>query len=222
MRQSYTEKLDDLKIEVLRMGALVEDAITKASYSLLRQEVSLAEEVLRNEEHINKYETIIEDKCVILVATEQPVAHDLRLIISTLKSIRDLERIGDYAAHLASIARNLIGGNFLEKFSLPLHNNIKKMFEMCVEMIKKTMQAFREEDAGIAREVMEFDEQVDSLYLDVFKEFLGDMKQDPSYAHQLNSLIFVSKYLERLADHVINICEEIIYIQTGERVEKQN
>src|SRR3972149_6422046 len=100
-RHGYEEKLKDLKIEVMRMGGLVEEAVSKASFSLLKKEPSLTEQVRRGEVAINHQEFVIEDKCVIIIATEQPVAHDLRLIVSTLKSTRELERIGDYAAHLA-------------------------------------------------------------------------------------------------------------------------
>ena len=219
-RHSYQEKLEDLKIEVMRMGGLVEEAVTKAGFSLLKRDAGLTEQVRRGEVAINHQELVIEDKCVIIIATEQPVAHDLRLIISTLKSTRELERIGDYAAHLAGASTSLFQNEFIDDFPSKIPGKIRRMLDISIQMIKDTLAAFGAEDIELCKEIMQRDDQIDALYLEVFTEFITEMKNDPAHVKQLNTLIFISKYIERLADHVINICEEIIYMHTGERAEK--
>ncbi|HEQ72387.1 MAG TPA: phosphate signaling complex protein PhoU [Spirochaetia bacterium] len=219
-RQGYEDKLKDLRIEVMRMGGLVEEAVSKAAFSMLKQDPALTDQVRRGEVAINHQELVIEDKCVIIIATEQPVAHDLRQIISTLKSTRELERIGDYAAHLASASSRLFGGKTIDQFPQQVPQRIRQMLEISIRMIKDTIAAFGAEDTALCREIMDRDDQIDSLYLEVFKEFLTEIQNSPENAAQLNTLIFISKYIERLADHIINICEEVIYMHTGERIEK--
>jgi phosphate transport system protein len=211
IRIHFHEKLNDLKMDVLTMGGLVEEAIGKAIHSFIKNDDSLAAEVIRNDEHINEQELSIENRCIILLATEQPVAGDLRLIVSILKTIRDLERVGDYAAHLAKATVNFEAG------SLDFHEDICRMTEVCVSMLKDTLKAFSNSDVGLAEEVKERDEIVDSMYLQLFNIFLSDMKSDPYHIKQVSALLLVVKYLERLADHITNICEEIVFMCTGKR-----
>ncbi|MBN2532864.1 MAG: phosphate signaling complex protein PhoU [Spirochaetales bacterium] len=210
-RVHFHEKLNDLKMDVLAMGGLVEEAIGKAIHSLVRNDRSLAAKVIKDDEHINEKELVIEDQCIMLLATEQPVAGDLRLIISILKTIRDLERIGDYAAHMAKATVNFEAG------SLTLHEDIFRITEVCVSMLKDTLKAFSSGDVDLAIAVKEQDDIVDSMYLQLFNEFLSDMKSDPFHIKQVSALLLVAKYLERLADHITNICEEIVFMCTGKR-----
>ena len=219
-RHGYQEKLKELRIEVMRMGGLVEEAVSKAAFSLLKQDPDLIEQVRRGEVAINHQEFVIEDKCVITIATEQPVAHDLRQIVSTLKSTKELERIGDYAAHLAEASSTLFGEKTIESFPRQVPARIRQMLEISIRMIKDTMAAFGTEDVELCRRIMSRDDEIDGLYLEVIKDFISEMRQEPEHAAQLNTLVFISKYIERLADHIINICEEIIYMRTGERTEK--
>jgi phosphate transport system protein len=211
IRIHFHEKLNDLKMDVLIMGGLVEEAIGKAIHSFIKNDRSLAAEVIRDDEHINEKECAIENRCIILLATEQPVAGDLRLIISILKTIRDLERIGDYAAHLAKATVNFEAG------SLDFHEDISKITEVCVSMLKDTLKAFSKGNVKLAEEVKERDDIVDSLYLQLFNEFLSDMRSDPYHIKQVSALLLVAKYLERLADHITNICEEIVFMCSGKR-----
>jgi len=210
-RIHFHEKLDDLKMDVLVMGGLVEEAIGKAIHSFVKNDRSLAKEVIAADEIINEKELSIENQCIILLATEQPVASDLRLIVSTLKTIRDLERIGDYAAHLAKAIVTFEAG------SLTFYDDISVITDVCVSMLKDTLKAFSEGKVELAEEVKERDEIVDGLYLQLFKELLSNMKNDPDHIRQVSALLLIAKYLERLADHITNICEEIVFMCTGKR-----
>jgi phosphate transport system protein len=211
LRLHFHEKLNNLKMDVLTMGGLVEEAIGKAIHALVKNDHALAESIIKDDENINEKEKTIESQCIIILATEQPVASDLRLIISILKTIRDLERIGDYAAHLAKAIVNFEAG------SLSQHDNIGKITEVCISMLKDTLTAFSHGNVELAEKVKEQDDIVDSMYLQLFKELLGNMRNDPEHIKQVSALLLVAKYLERLADHITNICEEIVFMCTGKR-----
>jgi len=211
IRVHFHEKLNDLKMDVLAMGGLVEEAIGKAIHSFVKNDIQLAEQVIKDDENINEKEQAIENKCIILLATEQPVAGDLRLIISILKTIRDLERIGDYGAHLAKAAVNFEAG------MLDFHDDISRITEVCISMLKDTLAAFAHGNCELAETVKEQDEVVDTMYLQLFNQLLSDMKTDPYHIQQVSALLLVAKYLERLADHITNICEEVVFMSTGKR-----
>ena len=182
--------------------------------AFIKRDNSLAQKVVADEKQINQMESDIEERCVVLIATEQPVAGELRFIISTLKAVRDLERCGDYACHVATTALHLN-----KNIAVSVHKDLPEMAGICREMLKTTMEAYNKEKVELAVEVRKKDDIVDSLYLHSFKELLTDMKQEPEHVKQAHSLLFVGKCLERLADHIINICEEVEYIATGKRVE---
>ncbi|MBN1799411.1 MAG: phosphate signaling complex protein PhoU [Spirochaetales bacterium] len=213
-RQHYHEKLEQLKIEVLKMAGIVNESISRSMHALIKRDASLAQKVVDDEKNINQMEFDIEEQCVVLIATEQPVAGELRFIISTLKTVRDLERCGDYACHVATTALN-----FDENATVSVHEDLPKMAVICRDMLKNAMDAYNEENAELAAQVRKKDDIVDSLYLHSFKELLTDMKQEPEHVKQVHSLLFVGKCLERLGDHIINICEEVEYIATGKRIE---
>jgi phosphate transport system protein len=210
-RHHFHEKLEELKIDLLKMGGAVEESIARALHALMKKDRNLASDIIKTDEHINQQELDIEKTCVLLIATEQPVAGDLRFIISSLKAARDLERIGDYAAHMAKAAISL------SDETLEIPHDIPRMTEHCLDMLKNTLQAYADENVDKADKVKKRDEMVDSLYLNVFRVLLIDMKEDPGHLQQVSSLLLVAKFLERLADHITNICEEIVYMCTGKR-----
>ena len=207
----YGEKLEKLKIELISMGSLVEQSIVKATRAFVKKDIALADQVIKDDEKINEKEGNIENECVRLLATEQPVAGDLRLIISILNMIRDLERIGDYAAHLAQTTSELTSAEtgFEADFS--------NITDLSVLMIKDTFRAFATQNVDLAREIRERDGLVDSFYLLLFKKILQNISEDPKRQEEGFHLLFVVKYLERLADHIVNLCEEIEYMCTGSR-----
>ena len=212
-RIHFHEKLEELKIEVLKMGGLVEEAIGKAIYSLVNNDKAMAMQVIAEDDRINKCELKIEDRCVILLATEQPVARDLRLIVSVLKAIRDLERMGDYAAHLARTALNS------DDEPVDFDTDLSRITAVCVEMLKEALTAFAEGNVDLAEKVRKRDEIVDNLYLQLFRNLLVDMREHAGHVNEAGSLLLVAKYLERLADHITNMCEEIVFMCTGKRKE---
>lgn len=211
-RRSFDEELKELKEEMLKMGSLVEEAIHKAIRALAEQDVELAAEVDTNDKRIDEYEMRIEEKCIRLIALQQPVAKDLRTIGMITKIITDLERIGDNACNIARIAHK-IGTEPLVK---PLID-IPRMAELARLMVHQALNAFINQDVEMARQTAIRDEEVDLLNDQVFRELLTFMMADPTTINQSTYLLFVGRYLERIADHATNICERVIYMTTGQR-----
>lgn len=214
-RQHFHEKMEALQIELLAMGSLVEEAINKALHAVTRKDENLAQQVIKEDEKINQKEDEIENMCSIILATEQPVARDLRMIIFILKTVHELERVGDYATHLAKITSTII-----DDPTLTIHPDLIRMTETSSQMLKATLKAFADQDAELAEKIRKEDEVVDILYMNVFKDLLTDMANNPGHLKQENSMIFLAKFLERMADHISNICEEVIFMCTGKRREK--
>lgn len=211
-RRSFDEELKALKEEMLTMGSLVEEAIHNAVKALAEQDVKLAEQVNANDERIDEYEVSIEEKCIRLIALQQPVAKDLRTIGMITKIITDLERIGDNACNIARIAMK-IGEEPLVK---PLID-IPRMADLACRMVHQSLDAFVHQDPELARETARGDEEVDELNSQIFRELLTFMMADPSTINQSTYLLFVGRYLERIADHATNVCERVIYMATGRR-----
>jgi phosphate transport system protein len=207
----FDEKLEKIRRDLLAMGSLTEESITKATYAYVKKDIKLAGQVIRDDEKINEKEALIENECVILIATEQPLAGNLRFIISTLNTIRDLERIGDYSVHLAEMTSDT------PEPGIHFGKEVSRLVEMCTTMLKDTMKAFSLKDPALAREVRERDRIVDALYLIVFKDVLRRLKEDTGHGEEAVHSLFALKYIERLADHIVNICEEIEYLCTGTR-----
>lgn len=211
-RRSFDEELKELKEEMLMMGSYVEEAIHKAIKALAEQDLELAQEVEKNDERIDEYEVKIEEKCIRLIALQQPVAKDLRTIGMITKIITDLERIADNACNIAQIAMKI--GN--EPLVKPLID-IPRMADLACLMVHHSLNAFINQDPDLARQTAMRDEAVDLLNDQVFRELLTFMMADPSTINQSTHLLFVGRYLERIADHATNICERVIYITTGLR-----
>lgn len=211
-RRSFDEELKGLKEDMLKMGSYVEEAIHKAVKSLAEQDLDLADEVNKEDERIDDFETKIEEKCIRLIALQQPVAKDLRTIGMITKIITDLERIGDNACNIARITEKI--GD--EKLIKPLID-IPRMAELARKMVHQSLDAFVNVDADLARETAKTDEEVDILNDQIFRELLTIMMGNPKTINQSTYLLFVGRYLERIADHATNICERIIYMTTGKR-----
>ncbi len=211
-RRSFDEELKELKEDMLKMGSYVEEAIFKAVRALAEQDIKLAEEVNQNDERIDEYEVKIEEKCIRLIALQQPVAKDLRTIGMITKIITDLERIGDNACNISRIAQK-IGTEPLVK---PLID-IPRMADLACLMVHQSLNSFVDQNVELARETAKKDEEVDLLNDQIFRELLTFMMADPSTINQSTYLLFVGRYLERIADHATNVCERVIYMATGKR-----
>ena len=214
VRKNYDSYLGELQDDVLVMGSMVEKAIERSMESLKGRNLSLAEQVIADDRNINEKRFAIEEKCISLIATQQPVADDLRLIVAVLNIITDLERIGDHARGIASIAL-MIGDEPPVK---PLID-LPRMAQKTCEMLRCSLDAFLQYDADLAREICAQDDEVDDLYDQVFCELLSFMAEDPQTITRATRLIWVAHNLERAADRITNICERVVFVVTGKMEE---
>ncbi|WP_027623343.1 phosphate signaling complex protein PhoU [Clostridium lundense] len=210
-RGTFDLHLESLHNYILRMGSIVEKQIYDATEALHKQDLELAKKVIDDDDIVDNLEKEIEDRCIKLIAKEQPLAKDLRMIFTSTKIVTDLERMADHAVDIAKIAIVLKD----EKFIKPLVD-IPKMAGLVKNMIREGLDAYVEGDVDKAYLVCKKDDEVDDIYRGVFKEMLPIMAKDQSTINQATQFLFVCKYLERVADHVTNICEWTIYLVTGE------
>ena len=216
IRQSFDQELESVRQELVHMGQIVQDAIKNAVDALARRDKALAQQVMDGDDLIDSMQVEIEDRCISLIARQQPVATDLRILGTGLKITTDLERIGDHAFDIAKIVL-LIGDEPLIK---PLVD-IPRMAVMAQSMLEDSLQAYLKLDIQLAEKVCRDDDLVDQLYHQVFRELLTYMLEDPKKINQATQLIFVARYLERIADHSTNVAEWVIYLVTGERLRKK-
>jgi len=215
-RQSYNQELEALRQRILDMGTRVEQAIDQAVASLALQDFEMARRVMAGDDCVDDMESEIEDKCIVLIARQQPLARDLRIISTGLKITTDLERVGDHAFDIAKITLE-IGKQPLIK---PLVD-IPRMSAMAQNMLKDSLMAYINLDITLAEQVCADDDAVDDLYSQMFRELLTYMMEDPTTIKQATQLLFVARYLERVADHATNIAEWVIYLATGQRMRKK-
>ncbi len=211
-RQSFDRALEELQQEILRMGSLVEQAIYNAVHSLAVQDINLAESVIKGDSVIDQMELEIEDKCLKLIATQQPMAKDLRKISTGFKIITDLERMADHAKDIAKVTKTLSGQPLIK----PLVD-IPRMAALTQQMVKDGLDAYVRGDVELAGTLNDKDDEVDHIYSQIFRELLTYMMEDPRTITQATYLLFVGRYIERIADHATNIAERVIYLVTGER-----
>lgn len=212
-REDFIQELDRLQNDILSMGALTKEAILKATDSLKNKDVTLAREVIDSDDVIDDMMQRIETDCIRLIATQQPVATDLRKIEAAIKTVLDLERIADYAEDLAKITVRLQN----EELIKPLVD-IPKMAQIAHLMLDKALDAYIGGDEEKARKIGEWDDQIDDLYKAIGKELEVVINQDPSTGGQAMQLILAGKFMERIGDHITNIAENAVYIATGKRV----
>lgn len=216
-RESFHVALDALQQDLLRMGTLVEETIYKAVKSLQDRDTNLAREVIQGDDVIDQMELDIEQRCLQLLALQQPMARDLRTIGTALKITTDLERMADLAVDIAKVTIRLEGQPLIK----PLVD-IPRMAEIARSMLRDSLSAYVNRDTKLAMEMIERDHDVDHLYAQIFRELLVFMIEDPKTITQATYLLFVAKYLERIGDHATNLGEWIIYMVTGERKELNN
>ncbi|MBP2650756.1 MAG: phoU [Firmicutes bacterium] len=215
-RQSYDQELESLRQDLIAMGEMVNNAIQEAVESLANQDKKMAKKVMLEDDIIDKMEADIEDKCMVLIARQQPIARDLRIISTGLKITTDLERMGDHAYDIANVTLKLDQQPLIK----PLID-IPRMAIMSRKMLNQALEAYVALDIAVAEQICQADDEVDNLYQQVFRELLTFMMEDPHTITQGTQLIFVARYLERIADHATNIAEWIIYLVTGQRRRKK-
>jgi phosphate transport system protein len=211
-RGVFDKSLSELQQELLKMGSMVEEAIHLAVESLIKQNRGLARQIIDGDDRIDNLTLKIEEDCIRLLALQQPLALDLRVITTVLKTTTDLERIADHAVNIAEITER-IG---TEAFIKPL-TDIPKMAVLAEEMIRNSLKAFIDRDVEFAKATCRQDERVDRIYEGIFNELtefnLGEVNK--AQIVQSMNLLFVARFLERVADHATNIGERVIYLVTG-------
>ncbi len=210
-RSQFRGELHGLRDRLLEMGSEADSSIARAMQALTDQSVPLAEEVIAGDDRIDDLDLLIEMECMRLIALQQPMARDLRLIGTALKAITDLERIADHAVDIAKVARKLARDTFYK----PLVD-LPRMAEIVRQMLHDAMTAFVNHDLNLVDQVIASDDQVDTLFHNVRDELHAVMRKDPALVVQASYLLFVAHYLERMADHTVNIAERVHYIETGE------
>jgi len=211
MRRAFDEDLEALQNQMLELGSMVSEALARSVDALKRQDMEASREVIRNDMKINEKRFAIEADCLRLIATQQPMARDLRSIAAVLEIITDLERCADYAAGIAKITL-MIGK---EPFIKPLID-IPRMLEKDLSMLDRALKAFVDRDVEAARRIAAEDDDVDALYDQVNNELITFMLRDPRTIQQATRLLWVAHNLERFADRVTNICERVVFTVTGE------
>lgn len=217
-RGAFDQELADLHQEILRMGSLVEKAVELAVRALGDRDRELAVRVVDDDDLVDALEVQLEERCIRLIALQQPLAGDLRTIGTVLKVVTDLERVGDYATNIAEVAVRLAGEPPLKPSS-----GIPRLAEMSQRMLSQSLDAFVHRDVELAEAVCHADDPVDELFSSLYEELMGMLGSgvDPVRAAQAVNLIFAARYLERIADHATNISERVIFMVTGKRVAHQ-
>lgn len=210
-RTGFDSALEGLHNDVLRIGSIVEKQIHQCIDALVKQDEKLAQQIIKNDDLVDDLQKEIEDKCIKLIAKEQPLATDLRTIFTTIKLVTDLERIADYAVDIAKITIRIKNEKYIKELV-----DIPKVGGIVKEMIRKGIDSYVTADIEKAYAACKLDDEVDGLYKKIFTEMLSVMTNNPSSTNQVTQLLFVCKYLERIGDHVTNICEWTIYLVTGE------
>jgi phosphate transport system protein len=210
VRASFERQLSEVEEDMLVMAGMVERAIERSIEALKNRDIELARVVIVEDMEINskRYET--EEKCLELLATQQPMAHDLRTIVAVLHIIVDLERMGDHAEGIAKIAIMLA-----DEPPLKPYIDIPRMAEIATRMLNQSLDAFKRKDVELARRTCDEDDLVDQLYDQVYHELIVYMLNDPRTIERATHITWIAHNLERIADRVTNICERVVYMQEG-------
>ncbi len=213
MTKHIERQIEGLKEKILRVGTLVEEAISKAITALINKDTALAQRVMASDEEIDRMEVEVEEECLKILALYQPVAADLRFVVAVLKINNDLERMGDLARNIAKRVAQLARA---EPVDLP--PEIRTMATLTQEMVKQCLDAVVNADPALARQVREEDDAVDEARMQIRQKILRGIKSSPDRVESLLRINSVSKHIERLADMATSIAEDVIYMVEGEIV----
>jgi phosphate transport system protein len=213
-RIHFLEELSRLNHDILAMGTHVEENLRKAAEALKTQNVELAREVKASDELVNALQLKIEDQAAVLIATQQPVARDLRELVTVFKVTDNLERAGDHAVHLAKAAIKLAGEPPFRQI-----DRLCKMADIECGMVRGAVDAYLNQDADAARRVAASDDEVDREHKAIFHEVLELMREKPDQVERATKLLTTSGFLERLGDHMTNICEAVVFMVEGRHTE---
>ena len=210
-RHNFDTELEALNNELIRMSLLTEKAIESSIHAFDSADKELAREVIAKDREINDMEKLIEAKCLSLILRQQPVARDLRVVSTALKMVTDVERIGDHAADIAEIVIHMDDAHGFE-----LARHIPEMASAAKHMVHDAVEAFVNSNIENAKKVMQADDKVDELFNKVKNDIIEILKTEEKNYDVVIDILMISKYLERIGDHAVNICEWIEFNQTGE------
>ncbi|BES65503.1 phosphate signaling complex protein PhoU [Gottschalkiaceae bacterium SANA] len=216
-RRRFDQSLAQMHRELLQMGALIEEQIQDMIIALQNQDKELAAQIIKRDDQVDTLEEHLEKECIALIAKEQPLARDLRTIASVLKIITDLERIADHCSDIAQYTIRLAD----EPYMKPIVH-IPQMAEEIKAMVSDMIHAYITKDVALAQSVIAFDDVIDRAFDEIVVELGEKMKENSNHVNQGINLIFITKYLERMADHASNVCHWIIYHVTGELDQHSN
>ena len=211
LRKTFENEIQQLKDEIIVLGSMVEQSILESVEALRKRDVESSKKIIELDNEINAKRFALENQVMVLIATQQPMAHDLRLLASILEVISELERMGDYGKGIAVINIRMSDQALLK----PLVD-IPRMAQIGTSMLHRALTAFVNEDAEAARLIPPEDDQVDALYEQIYRELMTFIMQDPKNIERANWMLWASHNLERFADRVTNICERTVFIATGE------
>jgi len=214
VRKTFETEIQQVKDNVLILGSMVEQALLDSVDALKKRDIKAAEKIFVEDKSINRKRFEIENQLMVLIATQQPMAKDLRILASTLEIISELERMGDYAKGIANINIRMGDAPLLK----PLID-VPRMANKGVDMLHRALTAFVNEDVETSKTLPIEDDEVDALYNQIYRELMTFIIADPKVIERANWLLWVAHNLERFADRVTNICERTIFIATGEMAE---
>jgi phosphate transport system protein len=215
-RTAFERQLTEIQEDMLLLATMVESGMQRSIEALKNRDVALARQIIADDQKINRKRYETEEKCLELIATQQPLASDLRTIASVLHIIVDLERMGDHAEGIAKLALVLA-----DEPPVKPYIDIPRMADVASRMLMDSLEAFKQRDADLARAVCNQDDEVDALYDQVYRELLVYMLSDPRTIERATYLMWVAHNLERIADRVTNICERVVYLVEG-KIEELN
>jgi len=213
-RTGFDTALENLNEDLLRMGSIVEKQVHQCIDALVNQDEELATQIIKNDDLVDNLQREIEDKCIRLIGKEQPLAIDLRTIFTISKIVTDLERMADHASNIAKAVKRLKNEVYIKELV-----DIPKMSAIVEKMIKKSLDSFISRDVEAIKEITRMDDEVDAIYKTVFNDLLAIMAKDSNSLKQATQFILIASKLERIGDHVTNICEWNIYLITGEHID---
>ena len=213
----FDEELQEIRAMVLAMGNLVEEQIANAIQALQTGDSALAREIISRDYEVNNYEVHIEEECIGIIARQQPAAGDLRLVMTIIKTVADLERMGDKAAKIADMALAMVHDGL--RSAIPaLLRDIDSMAKYALDMLRRAMDALALADAEAAIEVAKGDEMLNQEYRSAMRRLITYMLEDPRIITQAIDVLFIAKAIERIGDHARNICDHVIYLAKGKNV----
>ncbi|MDE2117272.1 MAG: phosphate signaling complex protein PhoU [Betaproteobacteria bacterium] len=213
--KQFDAELEAVRARVLQMGGLVESQIQFALDALISGDVALMNRVIGDDHRVNAMEVEIDESCNHIIARRQPAAGDLRMVMTVIKTITDLERIGDEAEKIARMAKLL---SQKERLILPRYNEIKHAAELALDMLRKSLDAFARLDLATAAQVVRQDEQVDEEFRTIMRSLITFMMEDPRTISTALEILFVAKAIERIGDHAKNMSEYVVYMVKGRDV----